>query len=120
MERNGKVPRRKPTNWQSTTEGTERYKEPPAKSQEGRDAQMIDLAYGLVEQRLRDGTASSQETVHFLRLATEKTRLEEQKLRYEASLLETKEKAIKDAERSDTDYAMVITYLKKYQGIPDD
>lgn len=120
MERNVKVPRRKPVDWQTPQEGTERYREPPAKSQEGRDAQMIDLAYGLVEQRLRDGTASSQETVHFLRLATEKTRLEEQKLRYEASLLETKEKAIKDAERSDTDYAMVIQYLKVYQGIPDD
>lgn len=114
------MPRRKPTNWQSTTEGTERYREPPARTQEGRDAQLIDLAYGLVEQRLRDGTASSQETVHFLRLATAKTKLEEEKLRVEADLLNTKKKAIEDAERSDSDYATVIQYLKVYQGIPDD
>jgi hypothetical protein len=120
MERNAKVPRRKPVDWQTPQEGTERYREPPAKTQEGRDAQMIDLAYGLVEQRLRDGTASSQETVHFLRLATEKTRLEEEKLRYEAALLETKKEAIEDAKRQDSDYATVIQYLKIYQGIPDD
>ena len=38
----------------------------PAISPEARDNQLIALAYNLVEKRLLEGTASSQETTHFL------------------------------------------------------
>ena len=38
----------------------------PALTPEARENQMIALAVDLVEQRLLDGTASSQETTHFL------------------------------------------------------
>ena len=39
---------------------------PPATTIEGRNNQLIDLAFSLVERRFHDGTASAQETVHFL------------------------------------------------------
>jgi hypothetical protein len=41
---------------------------------EAKENQMISLAMDLVEKRLREGTASSQETTHFLKLATTKER----------------------------------------------
>ena len=42
----------------------------PALTPEARENQMIALAVDLVEQRLLDGTASSQETTHFLKLGS--------------------------------------------------
>ena len=114
------MPRRKPSELRSYSEGSERYIEPPASTHEGRDAQMIDLAYACAEQRMRDGTASSQEIIHFLRLATEKTKLEEEKLRHETALLETKQHAIDAAESSNVDYANVIAHLRRYKGLDDD
>ena len=49
-----------------------------ATSPEARENQLISLAYDLVEQRLRDGTATSQETVHFLKLGSTKDRIEKE------------------------------------------
>ena len=51
----------------------------PALTPEARENQMIALAVDLVEQRLLDGTASSQETTHFLKLGSMKNRLEMEK-----------------------------------------
>ena len=48
----------------------------PALTPEARENQLISLAVDLVEQRLIDGTASSQETTHFLKLGSMKNRLE--------------------------------------------
>jgi hypothetical protein len=48
----------------------------PALNPEARENQLISLAIDLVEQRLLDGTASSQETTHFLKLGSMKARLE--------------------------------------------
>lgn len=45
----------------------------PALTPEARENQMISLAMDLVEKRIREGTASSAETTHFLKLATSKT-----------------------------------------------
>ena len=52
----------------------------PTLSPEVRENQMISLAMDLVEKRLREGTASSAETTHFLKLATVKSELEKKKL----------------------------------------
>ena len=53
----------------------------PTLSPEVRENQMISLAMDLVEKRLREGTASSAETTHFLKLATVKSELEKKKQR---------------------------------------
>ena len=59
----------------------------PALTPEAREGQLIALATDLVEQRLRDGTATSQEVVHFLRLGSMRERLEREKLENENILL---------------------------------
>ena len=50
----------------------------PALTPEARENQLISLAIDLVEQRLIDGTASSQETTHFLKLASTKAKIEKE------------------------------------------
>ena len=61
----------------------------PALNPEARENQLIALAVDLVEQRLLDGTASSQETTHFLKLGSMKNQLEMEKLREENTALQT-------------------------------
>lgn len=46
----------------------------PATSPEAQEQYMINLTMQLVERRLREGTASSAETTHFLKLAMEEAK----------------------------------------------
>ena len=57
----------------------------PARTPEAQENYMINLAMKLVEKRLLEGTASSAETTHFLKLATSKNELEKTKLEEETS-----------------------------------
>lgn len=114
------MPRRKPIRLEEPVKGSESYIEPPATTREGRDAQMIDLAYRCAERRMRDGTASSQEIIHFLRLGTEQTQLEREKLRNENELLKQKRQVLEEGLRDNTDYANVIAHLRLYKGLDDD
>lgn len=67
----------------------------PALTQEALDSQNIALATDLVRERLINGTASSQETTHYLKLGSEKSRLEIEKLKRENELLRAKTEEIK-------------------------
>lgn len=88
----------------------------PATTPEGREDQMIALAMDLVEQRLRDGTASSQETTHFLKAASRKSRLEIEKLKEELELTKAKTEAIQSAKKVEELYAEAIKAFKTYSG----
>ena len=94
----------------------------PALTPEARENQLIALAVDLVEQRLIDGTASSQETTHFLKLASTKARLEKEKLQREVALMEAKTEAIKAEEKKEEFYSKVLDALRSYNGLgdPDD
>lgn len=92
----------------------------PALTPEAREGQLISLAVDLVEQRLRDGTATSQEVVHFLKLGSMRERLEREKLEHENRLLEAKKQAIESAERMDEMYSAAIRAMQIYQGRNDD
>jgi hypothetical protein len=116
MERNAKMPRRKPIQWDEPVEGSESYIEPPATTRSGRDAQMVDLAYRCVERRMRDGTASSQETTHFLKLATVKEQREREKLEAEIKLANAKIASLESQSASATLYADAIEAFSIYSG----
>lgn len=94
----------------------------PALTPEAQENQMIALTMNLVEQRLRNGSASSQETTHFLKLATVKYRLEKEKLRYENELTAAKTEAIKKTDESRLIAENAIKAMRSYQGQgdPDD
>ena len=92
----------------------------PALSPEARENQLISLAYDLVEERLLNGTATSQETTYFLKLASGKTRLENEKLMEENKLLRAKTEAIQSEKKNEEFYAKVLAALKKYNGQSDE
>ena len=89
---------------------------PPAMTPETRESQMISLAMDLVEQRLRDGTATSQETTHFLKLATRKAQLEDEILEKQKELVSAKTESIRSAARVEELYSQAIEALRKYGG----
>ena len=88
----------------------------PALTPEARENQLIALAVDLVEQRLLDGTASSQETTHFLKLGSMKNRLEMEKLKEENKLLQAKTESIQSAKRVEELYAEAINAMRRYSG----
>lgn len=94
----------------------------PALSPEAREQQLISLAVDLVEQRLIDGTASSQETTHFLKLATQKYRTETEILRSQKEMIEAKTETLKSQKRTEALYEEAIKAFRKYngQGEPDE
>ena len=92
----------------------------PALSPEARENQLIALAVDLVEQRLIDGTASSQETTHFLKLATSKARLEKEILEKQKELMVAKTEQIRSEQHKEELYEEVINALRKYNGHGDD
>lgn len=63
---------------------------PPATTLEGRNDQLTNAAFSLVERRLHDGTASAQETVHFLKMGATNYRLQEEKLKMESLALQAR------------------------------
>ena len=60
--------------------GSQAGKRRAALTPEGRENQLIDLAVSLVEKRLLEGTASSQEVTTILKLGTTRARLENERL----------------------------------------
>lgn len=93
----------------------------PAISEEAREKQCIAYAYDLVEQRLRDGTASAQETVHFLKLGTSEAKLKLRILEKEEELVEAKTDKLKSDQKVEELYANALTAMRRYSGnIHDD
>ena len=88
----------------------------PALTPEARENQLIALAVDLVEQRLLDGTASSQETTHFLKLGSSKNRLELEKLEEENKLLRAKTENLQAQKGMEEAYLEAINAMKTYSG----
>lgn len=89
---------------------------PPAATPEARENQMIALAMDVVEKRLRNGTASSQETTHFLKLGSIKERRELLLLEQEIELKKAKTESIKSAERVEELYKEALNAMRTYSG----
>ena len=91
----------------------------PALSPEARENQLISLAVDLVEQRLLDGTASSQETTHFLKLGSSKNRLELEKLEEENKLLRAKTENLQSQKKTEEMFVEAINAFRRYSGQGD-
>ncbi len=88
----------------------------PALNPDARENQLISLAIDLVEQRLRDGTASSQETTHFLKLASQKNRIELERAKLENELIAAKTQNLRDQADMKTLYNDAINAMRRYSG----
>ena len=87
---------------------------------EGRENQLIDLAVSLVEKRLLEGTASSQEVTTILKLGTTRARLENERLAKEVELVQAKTEAYKSGVRMDELYEKAMAAFKRYSGQEED
>lgn len=88
----------------------------PARTPEQREQQLINLAFDLVEQRLREGTATSQETTHFLKLGSSREKLEQREKQKDIELKAAKTEAIQTAQRIETLYDDAIKAMRRYSG----
>lgn len=91
---------------------------PPAGSAEARESQMVSYAMDLAEKQLRDGTATSQVQVHFLKLATIQSELELKKLEAEVRYREAQIKAQGDAAENDKRLERAMVAFAGYSGKP--
>lgn len=92
----------------------------PALTPEAREGQLISLAIDLAEKQMIEGTASSQVITHYLKLGTERARLEKEKLQRENELLSAKTEAIKSSERIEELYSNAIKAMQIYSGRKSD
>ena len=88
----------------------------PALTQEAEEVQMTALAMKLAKEQLLNGTASSQVITHFLKLGTERARLEKEKIIKENKLLDVKANAIENSQREDELFEKAIAAMKRYNG----
>jgi hypothetical protein len=88
----------------------------PATTPEMRENQLISLATDLAEKQLRDGTASSQVIVHYLKLATAKEKLEEQIMAKKAELITAQTESLQAAKRIEELYENALAAMKQYGG----
>jgi hypothetical protein len=91
-------------------------KRAPARTPEARENQMIALAMDLVEKRLIKGTASSQETTHFLKLGSTRDRIEKEILEKKKELVTAQTDALKSQKRMDEVYTKALAAMRSYSG----
>jgi hypothetical protein len=89
---------------------------PLARTPEAREAQLASLAYDVVEDRIRKGTASSQELVHFLKVGSTLQKQELQKLKQETLLVEAKVKDLANVEEMKKLYVEAMDAMRGYAG----
>ncbi len=89
---------------------------PPAKTIEGRNDQLIEAAFHLVEQRIHQGTASAQETVHFLKMGHPQQRLVEEKLMQENIVLQARVKEMEGRTSGEEMYKRALDAFRGYSG----
>lgn len=87
---------------------------------EGRENEVIALAYDLAEEQIRNGTASSQVITHFLKLGTARERLEREILAEQKKLVAAKTESLESDKNRRVDYDKVIAAMKKYSGHEDE
>lgn len=104
----------------SVPKGTRGRRTRPAMSAEGREDQLISLAFDLAEQQLKDGSASSQVITQLLKSGSRRDRLEQKRLENDNLLLSAKVGQIEASERVDKMYTEALSAMRQYTGQPAD
>ena len=94
----------------------------PALNPEARENQLVSLAVDLAEQQLRDGTASSQVITHYLKLGSQREKLEREKIALENELTRAKTEAVGSSKHIEELMEQAIDSMRRYSGNgdPDD
>lgn len=94
----------------------------PSMDPEAMTNRLIAKAFQLAEQRLTDGTATSAEVVHFLKLANKEQKLKEKMIESQSQLMDAKVTSIKNAESNKAIAQEALSALSSYSptNIKDD
>lgn len=95
---------------------SEKPRRRPATTPEGRENELVSLAFDRAEQQIRDGTASSQVITHFLKLGSTREQLEQQRLAHENELMQVKKEQIESAKRTEEMYKEALDAMRSYSG----
>lgn len=79
---------------------------------------MVALAFDAIEGRIREGTASSQELVHFAKLGSSREKLEQLRLEHENELTRVKIEAAASTNQIQELYTSAIAAMRSYSGQP--
>ena len=91
----------------------------PKLNDESRESYLVSLAMDQAERELEDGTASSQVVTHFLKIGTEKAKLERENLEYQNQLIKAKTEALESAKRIEELYSEALNAMRNYGGQGD-
>lgn len=90
--------------------------ERPALTAEARENQLVSLAMDLAEKRMREGKATSQEIVYFLKAGSPDEKLKRELLQAQSELAKAKADAIKAEQQNAEMFAEAIAAFKDYSG----
>lgn len=108
----------KSTDSSASKKGTTK-KRVPFKTKEAREQHLENLAFNLAEEKLLNGTASSQIICHFLSLSSQKAELEREKLKADTKLQMAKVSSIESQKEINELYENAIKAMRVYQGIEE-
>lgn len=91
-------------------------KSPPALTPEARQMQLVNLAYDLLEKRLLDGSATSQEVTTMIKYGTTKAQLELDIMRSQRDLMDAKRESINASMQNDEMFKEAIRMMGIYSG----
>lgn len=87
-----------------------------ARSPEAKENYLISMAYKLAEERLKNGTASSQMITHFLKLGSQREELEKDRIRSDMNLAKAKIKKIEAEATSQELFEKALAAFASYSG----
>lgn len=91
-----------------------------ATTPEGRENELVDMAYNEVARRIANHEATSAELVHFLKMGSEKERLERSKIEAEMELQRAKTVAIEEGRSMEQIAKEALDAFKRYSGVEDE
>ena len=88
----------------------------PATSPKDQEDELINLAVKLAEQQLRDGTASTQVIVHYLKLGSTRGMLEQEMLENKTKLVKAQTESIQASKKNEELYENALKAMSLYSG----
>lgn len=92
----------------------------PAINPQNRENQLIDLAMGLVEERIRNGKASDSLLVQICRMGSSRERLEKEHLKIRTELDKAKTHSIEASDRMEAVYKEAMEAMRTYSGFMEE
>ena len=89
---------------------------PPAKTPEARENQLIAAAVDLAEKQIQAGTASAQVITHYLKLASSREKLEQEKLEMQIEPDRAKADAMGSEKKIEELYTEAMHAMRTYSG----